>query len=151
MKPCTWRELERWGDGDHMERDMGHFFIKGKEEEKGMEKSSERFWGGTGRWGASEGRLTLHRLRQADSRGDWGKWGRLWDPRVWGELAQVCGEATGHKGTGNKRLGRSGEVPVEVGQWEFAAGLLMWVHVPGLLWLPRNQHPSPAPWDLGGT
>ena len=74
MKPCAWRELERWGGmgmGTIWKETWGTSSSKGKEEEKGMEKSSEqRFWGGTGRWGASEGRLTLHRLRDKQTPGE---------------------------------------------------------------------------------
>ena len=152
MKPCAWRKLERWGAGTIWKETWGTSSSKGKEEEEGTEKSSEQpSWGGTGRWSASEGRLTLTGRDTSGLQGRLREMGQDLRPKsVRRTRTSAGGEQLGIKEQETK--GRGGVWGLRWGQTVgFAAGLLTWVRVPGLLWPPRNQHPSPGLWDLGRT
>lgn len=71
------------------------------------------------------GEAHSHRLRHKQTPGETERNGAEFETQDCENLHRCWREATGHKGTGNKRLGRSGEVSVEVRQWDFAVGLLM--------------------------
>lgn len=70
------------------------------------------------------------------------------DFETWEEnLHSCCGETIGHEEEGNKRLVMSDEVSAEVGQWDFAVGLLMSLSQ-NFSDYPETSLPS-QPWGLG--